>query len=114
MIGKTNGIATGAGKLIQKEVVLNGTYDAAQDNADGYSIVQVDVPNPLRQACLGEGFVFIPATIGNDVTEVPAYLFYKNAQLREVILPHDVETIGGYGFYSCSSLASKHSWLIGI
>ena len=31
--------------LINKNITVNGTYLAENDNADGYSSVEVDVPN---------------------------------------------------------------------
>lgn len=37
------GTATGGGTLITKSITANGTYDAEDDNADGYSSVTVNV-----------------------------------------------------------------------
>lgn len=39
----TSGTATGGGTLITKSITANGTYDAEDDNADGYSSVTVNV-----------------------------------------------------------------------
>lgn len=36
----------GGGTLIEKSITANGTYDAEDDNADGYSSVTVAVPTP--------------------------------------------------------------------
>ena len=41
--------ATSEYDLIQKTITSNGTYIAENENADGYSIVAVDVPPPTQQ-----------------------------------------------------------------
>lgn len=45
MASAINSIPTVAPTLISKSIVANGTYDAEDDNADGYSSVRVNVPN---------------------------------------------------------------------
>lgn len=39
------GIPSGGGTLVTKSITQNGTYDAEDDNADGYSSVTVNVPS---------------------------------------------------------------------
>lgn len=39
-------LSPGSGTLITKNINANGTYDAEDDNADGYSSVTVNVPTP--------------------------------------------------------------------
>lgn len=43
-----DGIQPG-GTLVTKNIISNGTYDAEDDNADGYSSVNVNVPTPTLQ-----------------------------------------------------------------
>lgn len=43
-------IPTGGGTLIEKSITANGTYDAEDDNADGYSSVTVAVPTPTPRS----------------------------------------------------------------
>lgn len=43
-------IPTGGGTLITKSITANGTYDADDDNADGYSSVTVAVPTPTPRS----------------------------------------------------------------
>lgn len=45
MASAINSIPTVAPTLISKSIVANGTYDAEDDNADGYDSVSVNVPN---------------------------------------------------------------------
>ena len=40
--------------LVSKSITANGTYDPADDNADGYSSVSVDVPNTYTAADEGK------------------------------------------------------------
>ena len=40
--------------LVSKSITANGTYDPADDNADGYSSVTVDVPNSYTAADEGK------------------------------------------------------------
>lgn len=42
-------LTPGGGTLITKNINANGTYDAEDDNADGYSSVTVNVPTPTLQ-----------------------------------------------------------------
>lgn len=44
-------------------------------------------------------------TISSTVTEIPAYLFYKNSSLTLTTLPK-VRKIGDYAFYNCSKLTT--------
>ena len=48
MIGTTNASGKSA-TLTTKSITANGTYNASSDNADGYSSVEVEVPDTLVQ-----------------------------------------------------------------
>lgn len=39
-----------------------------------------------------------------NITSISSYAFYNNANLREIVIPENVETMGGYNFDSCASL----------
>lgn len=56
LLGKTlsGGGGGGSATLITKSITANGTYDASDDSADGYSAVTVDVPNSYTQADEGK------------------------------------------------------------
>lgn len=54
----------GTSVLIEKSVTANGTYSAADDNADGYSAVTVAVPQRAANGAIGtqtnNGSIFLP------------------------------------------------------
>ena len=55
LLGKS--LSDGGGSepvLVSKSITANGTYDPADDNADGYSSVSVDVPNTYTAADEGK------------------------------------------------------------
>ena len=89
------------GTLIQKTITENGVYNASGDNADGYDVVTVDVPerntlyeymkNTLETANLG------------DITEIPANFFKNKTSLITVMMP-SVTTIGNNAFQNCTNL----------
>ena len=45
-------------------------------------------------------------TIGNSVTQIPAYFLYNGSKIESVSIPNSVTTIGGCAFYNCTSLKS--------
>ena len=47
------------GNLVEKTITANGTYNAASDNADGYSGVTVNVPAPKTKWLVSHGTEFI-------------------------------------------------------
>lgn len=48
------GVYTSPAKLITKEITDNGTYSAADDNANGFSSVTVNVPSPTGKITITE------------------------------------------------------------
>lgn len=101
MPGRIENIPTGGSTLIPKTITQNGVYNASSDNADGYDVVTVDVPekntlyeymkNTLETANLG------------DITEIPANFFRSKTSLINVTMP-SVTTIGNSAFRSCTNL----------
>lgn len=81
-------ISTGGGAIVSKTLTANGTYYASSDNADGYSPVTVNVPQP----------VITTATAAADLT---GYSGSQNLGNGFVInntsgtIAVDSETIGG-------------------
>lgn len=47
-------VDSGGSTLVQKSITANGTYNASEDNADGYSQVVANVPNSYAQADEGK------------------------------------------------------------
>jgi hypothetical protein len=45
-------------------------------------------------------------TIGNSVTSIGDYAFYKCPKLTSVIIPNSVKSIGKYAFEDCGALTS--------
>ena len=88
--------------LIPKTITENGVYNAADDNADGYDVVTVGVPerNTLDECFAGTLEVAnIPSAIS-----IIDYLFNNNKNLIDVIMPN-VTSIGEYSFRNCVKLA---------
>ena len=100
MPDRIDALPTG-GTLIPKTITENGFYNATDDNADGYDVVTVDVPekntlyeymkNTLETANLG------------DITEIPANFFRSKTSLINVTMP-SVTTIGNNAFQNCTNL----------
>ena len=94
-------IPSGGGTLIPKTITENGVYNASRDNADGYDVVTVNVP---ERNTLDEYFA---NTL--EVANIPSatYLFDRmfsgNRNLINVIMPN-VTSIGNFAFQGCSSL----------
>ena len=70
-----------------KTITTNGTYDAATDNASGYSSVTVSVPEPPNvQACMGYGIVTatsytttgVSITVAKTGTYTISWMAYRN------------------------------------
>lgn len=88
--------------LIPKTITENGVYNASSDNADGYDVVTVDVP---ERNTFDEYFA---NTL--EVANIPSarriqdYLFNGRTNLVDVIMPN-VTDISAYGFRGCTKLA---------
>lgn len=63
--------------LITKNIVLNGTYNASSDSADGYSSVDVQVPNTYAAADEGKvvnnGALVAQTAMANEITVNDTY-----------------------------------------
>lgn len=98
----TSGGGGGSPTLVTKQITENGTYTAADDNADGYSEVTVDVPDQSK-AVLDSLIDRSITTITSDVTSIGGNTFQGCAALTEVSFPN-VTSIGNSAFNSCTAL----------
>lgn len=118
--------------LIEKTITANDTYNASDDNADGYSKVTVNVPVPVSDMnaklsmggqtlaeCLikfdiPEGTTTIPAnyfedstleavTIPDTVTLIEGYAFSGNSDLLNIVIPSSVKDIYDNAFADCGN-----------
>ena len=92
-------IPSGGGTLIPKTITENSVYNAADDNADGYDVVTVEV-NELN--------AYLTKTIKRinlpDVTSIASYQFANLQNLEYVSMPN-VITIERQGFRFCTKLS---------
>lgn len=124
----------GGGKatLIEKTITENGTYNAVDDEADGYSSVTVDVvpefgtndnkvnyslQNNIVSVNIPDGVTSIAnnafqvskitsINIGSGVTKLPTYMCYGCTKLVSVNISESVTSIGDSCFLNCSSLTN--------
>ena len=54
------------------------------------------------------GAMFTSVTIGNNITSIGEYVFYKCSSLKSVTIGDSVTSIGYSAFYDCSSLSSVY------
>nr|WP_316621071.1 leucine-rich repeat domain-containing protein [uncultured Ruminococcus sp.] len=87
--------------LVSKQITENGTYTAADDNADGYSEVTVAVPREITKLVDGT----ITEYVDDEVTAIAQNTFYKKTALTTCIVPN-VRTIGDAAFDGCVSLSN--------
>ena len=102
--------------LISKNITANGVYNAADDDADGYSSVDVQVPAPPSSSDLSgnvtttgtiaTGLGDISLNIPNSVTEIGQNAFYNKNYIASITIPSGVTTIGQSAFQNCTSLTS--------
>ena len=95
-------IPSGGGTLIPKTITENGVYNASSDNADGYDVVTVGVP---ERNTLDELFADA-LEVANipSATSLADYLFKDRKNLINVIMPN-VTSIGQEAFNGCTNLA---------
>ena len=95
-------IPSGGGTLIPKTITENGVYNASSDNADGYDVVTVGVP---ERNTLDELFADT-LEVANipSATSLADYLFKDRKNLINVIMPN-VTSIGQEAFNGCTNLA---------
>lgn len=118
-------IPSGGGTLIPKTITQNGVYNASSDNADGYDVVTVDVPekntldelfaNTLEVANIPSATKILTEMFKNksnlvnvimpNVIEIHFDAFHNCAKLALTSLPSDVTSIGYGAFDSCVNLA---------
>ena len=90
------------GTLIQKTITQNGVYNASSDNADGYDVVTVDVP---EKNTLDDYFAnTLEVADISSATSIIIDFFRNKSSLINVIMPN-VTSIGNNAFYACSKLA---------
>lgn len=49
VVGYNDGTGTGSGVIVEKTITKNGTYHAADDNADGFDPINVNVPKMTKE-----------------------------------------------------------------
>lgn len=103
-------LPTGA-TLIPKTIIENGVYNASSDNADGYSSVDVNVPEKDEYEMLTAVMNKTATEIVSDkINEFTTWSCAGNNNLQKVILSSDRFNGGSsangtnYVFYNCRSL----------
>ena len=105
MRGRIENLPSGGGTLISKTITQNGVYNASSDNADGYDVVMIDVPerNTLNECLMG--------TIKHISSEFAGTFKLKCTDfqnLETVYLPNikgmSVDYSGLYFFSNCPNL----------
>lgn len=95
-------IPSGGATLIPKTITENGVYNASSDNADGYDIVTVDVPQTLATQIVDGS---ITEYVDNNTQSIRDTAFYGCKNLHTVIADN-VITVGAEAFRGCSSLTN--------
>ena len=94
-------IPSGGGTLIPKTITENGVYNASSDNADGYNVVTVDVP---EKNTLDEYFAnTLEIADISSATSIINDFFGDKSSLINVIMPN-VTSIGARAFRNCKNL----------
>lgn len=103
--------------LVDKDITANGTYNPADDEADGYKKVVVDVPqdNNIKTLYVSNSLLSIIPTL--EKVRVPDGVQYISQdgstytgpftgadRLKEVFIPSTVSTIYTTAFTTCSAL----------
>lgn len=74
-------LPSGGGTLIPKTITENGVYNAEDDNADGYSEVEVVVN---QQKLLDDFLSGVNETVSSDITYLRAGAFYNDTTIKSV------------------------------
>lgn len=81
MRGRIQAIPSGGGTLISKTITQNGVYNAEDDNADGYSEVEVIVN---QQKLLDDFLSMVTETVSSDITYLRARAFSNDSTIKSV------------------------------
>ena len=110
MPDRIEAIPTGS-TLISKTITQNGVYNASSDNVDGYSNVDVNVPEKDEYEMLTAVMNKTATEIVSDkINELTTWSCAGNDNLQKVILSSDKFHFGSiangtvYVFYNCRSL----------
>ena len=88
--------------LTTKTITENGVYNASSDNADGYDVVTVGVP---EKNTLDDYFAnTLEVADISSATSIPNEFFRNKSSLINVIMPN-VTSIGNIAFRDCTNLA---------
>lgn len=108
-----NSLGNSTSSLITKSITSNGTYNAADDNALGYSSVNVNVPgggiefgNTPAAFSLIKNIRNLHLVIPNGVTSIDVGAFVDCVGLESVEIPDGVSTIPKQCFMRCYNLKS--------
>ena len=102
----------GSATLIEKTITTNGEYNAASDNADGYSKVTVSVTNGVSFANSPTTFDLrtninsVDVVIPSGITKIGNGAFYNCVGLTSVTIPSGVTSIDTQAFLGCTSLTT--------
>lgn len=84
--------------LIEKTITENDTYTAAEDNADGYSVVKVNIqPYYNSQGTMYFADMVIPDT----VTDIKSGAYQRCPNMQTLEIAGTVKTVGSYAFQNC-------------
>lgn len=103
----------GGGKatLIEKTITANGTYNAVDDEADGYSSVTVDVVPELRTNNNKVNYSvrnnIVSVDIPDGVTSIAIEAFAGYTKITNINIPESVTTIGQTAFENTSITSIK-------
>ena len=95
----TSGGGGGSPTLVAKQITENGTYTAADDNADGYDEVTVAVPREITKLVDGT----ITEYVDDEVTAIRQNALSYCTNLTRISLAEATE-IGDYSFGKCGTI----------
>ena len=104
---RTAGTSSGGGSvLIHKNITANGRYSASSDNVDGYSSVQVDVPQ--QGIVIPQGFAYYN---GYLLPKIPEISGRQYAWIRDNDQNDTYDLVLGTGvWYTKSGSATLDNW----
>ena len=112
LVGKTaytaDGKVTGTYEpavLIAKTITENGLYLAEEDNADGFSEVEVIIPSKIG-AVADKTVTKLTAYDLEGATKIGDRVFQNCTNLVSAVIPDSATSIGNYAFFNCTALTS--------